>query len=47
MTKQPKILATVPIDPIAHQQLGHRYRIVTASADDHQTLIQSIFFGNL
>ena len=42
MTKQPKILATVPIDPIAHQQLGHRYRIVTAPADDQQTLIQSI-----
>ena len=42
MTRQLKILATVPIDPIAHQELGHRYRIVTAPADDQQTLIQSI-----
>lgn len=37
--KQRYILATVPIDPIAHEELGRLYPIVTAENDSRQTLL--------
>jgi phosphoglycerate dehydrogenase-like enzyme len=39
-TSQQKILATVPIDPIAHEELGKLYTIVTAPNDGHETLLK-------
>ena len=37
-----RILATVPIDPIAHEALGKRYFILTAPNEDHDTLVQLV-----
>lgn len=37
---QKKILATVPIDPIAHQELGKFYPIATAPNNDRETLLE-------
>ena len=42
VTSQPHILATVPIDPIAHEELGKRHPIVTAENDDHETLLSLV-----
>ena len=39
MTSEPYILATVQIDPIAHEELGKLYPIATALKDDHETLL--------
>jgi phosphoglycerate dehydrogenase-like enzyme len=36
------ILATVPIDPIAHELLGRDFPIITAPNDDHQTLVSLV-----
>ena len=37
-----RILATVPIDPVAHEALGKRYFILTAPSEDHDTLVQLV-----
>jgi phosphoglycerate dehydrogenase-like enzyme len=37
---QKKILATVPIDPLAHEELGKLYPIVTAPKDDRDMLLR-------